>query len=78
MASWKSYLDEQQSRFTDELLEFLRIPSISALPEAAADVRRAGEWVATRMRAAGIEGVRVMETGGHPVVAHWRGPDLLL
>jgi acetylornithine deacetylase/succinyl-diaminopimelate desuccinylase-like protein len=68
MASWKSYLDEQQSRFTDELLEFLRIPSISALPEAAADVRRAGEWVATRMRAAGIEGVRVMETGGHPVV----------
>ena len=68
MASWNSYLDEQQSRFTDELLEFLRIPSISAQPEAAPDVRRAGEWVAARMRAAGIEAVRMMETGGHPVV----------
>ncbi|GAB4122093.1 MAG: dipeptidase [Roseiflexaceae bacterium] len=68
MASWKSYLDQQQARFTTELLEFLRIPSISALPEAAADVRRAGQWVAARLQAAGIEGVRMLETGGHPVV----------
>lgn len=68
MTSWKTYLDEQQPRFFDELMEFLRIPSISALPEHAGDVRRAGEWVADRMRAAGIEGVQMLETGGHPVV----------
>ncbi len=68
MADWKAYLDEQQGRYTDELLEFLRIPSISALPEHAGDVRRAGEWVADRLRAAGVEGVRLLETGGHPVV----------
>ena len=31
-------------------------------------MQRAGEWVAARMRAAGLEGVRVLPTGGHPVV----------
>jgi acetylornithine deacetylase/succinyl-diaminopimelate desuccinylase-like protein len=66
--TWQNYLEQNQSRFLDELLDFLRIPSISSLPEHAADVRRAGEWVAQRMTTAGIEGVRVLETGGHPVV----------
>ena len=35
MADWKSYLEERQPRFLAELLDFLRIPSISALPEHA-------------------------------------------
>jgi acetylornithine deacetylase/succinyl-diaminopimelate desuccinylase-like protein len=47
---------------------FLRIPSISALPEHAPDVRRAAEWLAAAMTEAGIEHVAVEETGGHPVV----------
>ncbi|HWQ13446.1 MAG TPA: dipeptidase [Roseiflexaceae bacterium] len=68
MATWQTYLEEQQPRFEAELLEFLRIPSVSALPEHAGDVRRAAEWVARRLSAAGVEGVRVLETGGHPVV----------
>jgi acetylornithine deacetylase/succinyl-diaminopimelate desuccinylase-like protein len=68
MSSWQSYLDENQSRFLDELLDFLRIPSVSALPERANDVARAAEWVAARLRSAGAEGVRVLPTGGHPVV----------
>ena len=68
MSDWKSYLAENRERSVAELLEFLSIPSISALPEHAADVRRAGEWVAARMRKAGIENVEIMETGGHPVV----------
>jgi acetylornithine deacetylase/succinyl-diaminopimelate desuccinylase-like protein len=68
MPTWQSYLDENKDRFLDELLDFLRIPSISALPERAGDVARAGEWVAARLRAAGMEGVRVLPTGGHPVV----------
>ena len=68
MPQWQSYLQDHQPRFLEELLDFLRIPSISALPEHAGDVQRAAEWVAERMRAAGIEGVRVLPTGGHPVV----------
>jgi acetylornithine deacetylase/succinyl-diaminopimelate desuccinylase-like protein len=68
MTLWQQYLTDHQSRFEAELLDFLRIPSVSALPQHAADVLRAGEWVAERMRAAGIEGVRVLPTAGHPVV----------
>jgi len=68
MTTWETYLAEHQSQFLDELLDFIRIPSISALPEHAADVQQAGEWVATRLAAAGAEHVEVMPTGGHPVV----------
>lgn len=68
MAAYQSYLETHQDRFLTELLEFLRIPSISALPERAGDVTRAGEWVAQRLTAAGVENVTVMPTEGHPVV----------
>ncbi len=68
MAAYQSYLETHQDRFLTELLEFLRIPSISALPERAGDVARAGAWVAQRLTAAGVENVTVMPTEGHPVV----------
>lgn len=51
-----------------EFLDFLRIPSISSLPEHAGDVQQAATWVADRMTAAGLERVQVMPTAGHPVV----------
>lgn len=73
MASWEAYLEANEARFMEELLELLRIPSVSAAPEHACDVQRAAEWVATRLRAAGIEGVQILPTGGHPVVhGEWR------
>ena len=68
MTSWQTYLDEHRESFLAELQQLLRIPSISSLPEHADDVRRAGEWVAQRMRLAGIPTVELLETGGHPVV----------
>ena len=68
MSSWEAYLKEHESQYVDELIEFLRIPSISALSEHAEDVKRAGEWVAARLQSAGMENVQVLETGGHPVV----------
>ncbi|HEY7700989.1 MAG TPA: dipeptidase, partial [Candidatus Limnocylindrales bacterium] len=52
----------------DRLKDFLRIPSISTLPERADDVRRAADWLAAELRDAGIEHVEVSETGGHPIV----------
>ena len=77
MSKWENYLEENRDRFVDELLDFIRIPSISALPEHAGDVQRAAEWVANRMENAGIEGVRILPTGGHPVVyGEWlHAPD---
>lgn len=51
------------------LKEFLRIPSISALPEYAGDVRRAGEFVAGLLRTARLENVELIEAPGlHPLV----------
>lgn len=66
--NWYDHLATNKERYVDELLDFLRIPSISSLPEHTDDVRQAGHWVADRMRAAGIEHVEMMETEGHPVV----------
>ena len=68
MSNWQTYLDQNQARFLEDLQDFLRIPSVSALPDHAPDVQRAGEWVAERLRTIGIEEVAVMPTGGHPVV----------
>lgn len=58
----------RRDRHLAELMEFLRIPSISALSTHRADVRRAAAWLADRLRRAGLEHVAVEETGGHPVV----------
>ncbi len=69
MTAWKNYLEANQDRYLKELLEFLSIPSISSLKEHKADVEKAGEWVAARLQAAGIENVQVLPTGGHPVVS---------
>src|SRR5947209_20561843 len=68
MPAWQSYLQNRQDQSLAELLDLLRIPSISALPEHTGDVQAAATWVADRLRAAGVEHVQVMPTGGHPVV----------
>src|SRR5687768_8304889 len=62
------YINVHRDRYVDELKEYLAIPSISALPEHSADVRRAAEWTADALRTAGMENVRLMETPGNPVV----------
>lgn len=62
------YLDATAGRRLDSYVEFLRIPSISTLPEHAGDCRRAAEWIAGQLRTIGIEHVEVCETGGHPLV----------
>jgi len=72
MPTVETYLQENEPRYTDELLDFLRIPSISALPERADDVRQAAQWVADRLTAAGLDNIQILPTGGHPVVyADW-------
>jgi acetylornithine deacetylase/succinyl-diaminopimelate desuccinylase-like protein len=62
------FLDERHESRLESYKEFLRIPSISALPQHAADCRSAAEWIAADLRAMGIEHVAVEETEGHPVV----------
>ena len=52
----------------EELCTFLRIPSVSADPAHAGDVRNAGEWVCERVREAGGEAA-IVEFAGQPLVA---------
>jgi acetylornithine deacetylase/succinyl-diaminopimelate desuccinylase-like protein len=68
MIDLERYLEANRERRLASYLEFLRIPSISALPEHAGDCRAAAEWVAGQLRAMGVEHVEVSETGGHPIV----------
>jgi acetylornithine deacetylase/succinyl-diaminopimelate desuccinylase-like protein len=72
MADWEKHLLQNRERSLEELKELLRIPSLSALPAHRLDVNRAALWVADRLRRAGLEGVQVIATSGHPVVyAEW-------
>ena len=61
-----------RDRYVDELKEYLAIPSISALPEHAGDVRACAGWTAAQMKRVGLEHVRIIDTPGNPVVyADW-------
>ncbi|WP_324668285.1 dipeptidase [Geochorda subterranea] len=63
-----AHLEAHRQAHLDDLLELLRIPSISVLAERAGDVRAAAEWVARRLERAGIEHVQVLPTPRHPLV----------
>ena len=63
-----AYCDAHQPRFVDELVEFCRIPSISADPAHAGDVRRSAEQLAQAARDAGFATAELIETPGHPAV----------
>ena len=52
----------------NELCEWLRIPSVSTLPQHKGDVERAAVWLARKMTAVGLENVDLVRTGGHPIV----------
>jgi acetylornithine deacetylase/succinyl-diaminopimelate desuccinylase-like protein len=62
------FIQTNRDRYVTEVGDFLAIPSISALPEHAGDVRRCAEWTADAMRGVGLENVRIVETPGHPIV----------
>jgi acetylornithine deacetylase/succinyl-diaminopimelate desuccinylase-like protein len=68
----EDFVRENEPRFLDELLNLLRIPSVSTLPEHKEDVAQAAHFVAHSLRRAGLENVEVIPTGKHPLVyADW-------
>src|SRR3982751_3336825 len=70
------FINVNRERYLDELKAFLAIPSISALPQHAADVKRCADWCADEMRRIGLQNVRLVDTPGHPVVyGEWLGAE---
>ncbi len=72
------FLREHDERNLQQLDEFLRIPSVSADPDARPDVERAAAWIAAELTRIGVEHAQLHETSGHPIVTgDWlhAGPD---
>src|SRR5713226_1501213 len=63
-----TFVEQNQNRFLEELRDFLRIPSISTLPEHKPDVEKAAQFVADSLTRAGIENVELIPTAGNPLV----------
>jgi len=68
----QGFVEANRERLLEELFEFLRIPSISTLPEHRPDVERAAQFVARSLREAGLENIEIIPTEGHPLIyADW-------
>ncbi|GAB3828718.1 dipeptidase [Hymenobacter jeollabukensis] len=63
-----SFLTENQDRFLSELLEWLRIPSVSADPKFHGDVLKAAEYLKMRLQEVGLDNVELCQTAGNPIV----------
>lgn len=68
MLSWKDYQAAHQERFLQELLELLRIPSISARSENKESMLECAELVKQRLVEAGADSASIYQTEGHPIV----------
>jgi acetylornithine deacetylase/succinyl-diaminopimelate desuccinylase-like protein len=63
-----AYLEGNRDRFLQELIDWLRIPSISEQSEYKEDMVRAARWLENNMKESGLENVEAIETNGHPLV----------
>lgn len=68
MNTWKEYSESNKDRFLQELLELLRIPSVSAKTEHKQDMLRCADAVKNRLLEAGATTATVYPTEGHPAV----------
>src|SRR6476620_8512656 len=66
--AWKDYQQKNKDRFLNELLELLRIPSISAKSEHKPDMQKCAEAVKARLLEAGADKAEIYPTDGHPLV----------
>ena len=72
MESVVSYINSNREKYVEQLKDFLRIPSISTLAANKNDMYTAANFVADKLRDAGMENVKIIETKGHPLVyADW-------
>jgi len=68
MQVWNDYITENKQRFLDELLDLLRIPSVSADSKYKTDVAKCAETVKENLLKAGCDKAEICPTDGHPIV----------
>ncbi|PID68011.1 MAG: peptidase dimerization domain protein [Flavobacteriia bacterium] len=64
----KPYIESHQQRFLDELIDLLRIPSVSADPKHHDDMTTMAKAVKQSLEDAGCDSVEICETPGYPIV----------
>ncbi|MFD1817394.1 Acetylornithine deacetylase/Succinyl-diaminopimelate desuccinylase [Pseudarcicella hirudinis] len=68
MQDIQHYIQENKDKFLTELLDLLRIPSVSADSKFKADVRKAAEFICEKLKTAGADSAEICETAGFPIV----------
>ncbi|MEP6584910.1 MAG: dipeptidase [Ginsengibacter sp.] len=68
MEVWKEYQEKNKDRFLKEMMELLRIPSVSAKSEHKKDMMQCAEAVKESLLASGADRAEILPTNGHPVV----------
>jgi len=66
--AWKDYQEKNKDRFLNELLDLLRIPSVSARSEHKPDMQKCAESIKKRFEEAGADKTEIFPTEGHPIV----------
>src|SRR6201991_1334826 len=65
---WKAFQEKNKDRFLNELIELLRIPSVSARSEHKNDMLKCADAVKQKLIDAGVSTAEVYTTDGHPIV----------
>jgi acetylornithine deacetylase/succinyl-diaminopimelate desuccinylase-like protein len=68
MTNLIDFINSNKDKYINELKEFLRYPSISTNPENKKDVEECAEYVKRHLQRIGMENVKIIPTGGHPIV----------
>ncbi|HIF14383.1 MAG TPA: M20/M25/M40 family metallo-hydrolase [Bacteroidetes bacterium] len=68
MKDWNDYLESNKDRFLNELLDLLKIPSVSADSKFSDDVFEAAEYLKNKLIEAGADNVEICPTAGYPIV----------
>ena len=68
MKKTQSYIKKNKKRFLEELIDLLKIPSISADPKYKKDIAKTAKFVAKSLKDAGLDNVEICPTAGYPIV----------
>lgn len=68
MKTVQDYIKNNRQRYVDELIELLKVPSISADPKYKDDVKKTASMVSDALKKAGCKTVKIFPTKGHPIV----------
>src|SRR5690554_5300911 len=68
MTDTTKYLESNKDKFLNELIELLKIPSVSTDPSFKDDILKAADFLKSKLEEAGADKVEVCETGGYLIV----------